>query len=162
LDDGYDGELTHTLTLHRPVVAIGAPVEAYMPQMAAKLNTELTIPPHAEVANAVGAVVGGVVQRQRVLITPLDGDENLRLHLPQGVKDFRDLEEAVNHANAQMQTWMEALARQAGADQVEVQMTRHDSLVQVRMGWGDELYLGSELIFTAVGRPSPTSRDSEA
>ncbi|MFC2015933.1 hydantoinase/oxoprolinase N-terminal domain-containing protein [Chloroflexota bacterium] len=162
LDDGAGGELAYRLTLHRPVVAIGAPVEAYMPRMAAKLNTRLMIPPHAEVANAVGAVVGGVVQRQRVVITPLDGDERLRVHLPQGVRDFRHLEEAADFARAQMQTWMETLARQAGADQVEVQMKRHDSSVQVRMGWGDELYLGTELTFTAVGRPSLTSRDSEA
>ena len=162
LGDGHDGELFHTLTLRRPVVAIGAPVEAYMPRTAAKLNTRLIIPSHADVANAVGAVVGGVVQRQRVLIAPLDSDENLRLHLPEGVIDFQDLEAAVDYARKQMQTWMEALAQRAGATQVEVQMTRRDSRAQVGMGWGGELYLGSELVFTAVGRPSPTNRNGEA
>ena len=68
-------ELDCTLTLQQPVVAIGAPVEAYMPRVAEQLHTELVIPPHAEVANAVGAVAGGVVQRQRVLINPLDESE---------------------------------------------------------------------------------------
>ncbi len=53
------------------------------------------------------------------------------------------------------------LARQAGAAQVEVQMTRQDRRVDVRAGWGDQLYLGTELIFTAAGRPSPASRKEQ-
>jgi N-methylhydantoinase A/oxoprolinase/acetone carboxylase beta subunit len=154
-DDNHGGDLTFTMTLQRPVVAIGAPVEAYMPRVTERLHTRLIIPSHAEVANAVGAVAGGVVQRQRVLITPLENGEALRLHLPEGVRDFRDREEAVGYARQQMLPWIEAQARQAGAAQVEVQMTRKDRDVLVKAGWGEKLYLGTELIFTAVGRPSP-------
>ncbi len=152
-DSGND--LSLSLTLNRPVVAIGAPVEAYMPRVADRLHTRLIIPPHAEVANAVGAVAGGVVQRQPVLITPLEEGERLRLHLPQGVRDFRELEQAVAYAQQQMVPWLEAQAREAGAAQVEVQMTREDKEVLIRAGWGETLYLGTELVFTAVGRPSP-------
>jgi N-methylhydantoinase A/oxoprolinase/acetone carboxylase beta subunit len=155
LDDGQGGDLAFALTLRRPVVAIGAPVEAYMPRVAERLHTELIIPPHAEVANAVGAVAGGVVQRQRVLVMPIEDGDTLRLHLPQGLRDFRHLDEAVRYAEQQMIPWMEAQARQAGAAQVEVQMARHDREVVVKAGWGDRLYLGTELTFTAVGRPSP-------
>jgi N-methylhydantoinase A/oxoprolinase/acetone carboxylase beta subunit len=149
------GELGYALTLRRPVVAIGAPVEAYMPRTAASLHTQLIIPPHAEVANAVGAVVGGVVQRQRVLITPLEEAEAVRVHLPDGVRDFRVLEEAVGYAEGRMKAWMAAQARLAGAGQVEINMVRQDNEVPVRLGWGDRIYLGTELTFTAVGRPSP-------
>jgi N-methylhydantoinase A/oxoprolinase/acetone carboxylase beta subunit len=161
LDDGHDSELTYALTLRRPIVAIGAPVEAYMPRAAGRLHTPLIIPPHAEVANAVGAVAGGVVQRQRVLITPLEDGETLRLHLPQGLHDFRHLEEAVAYAQKEMVPWAKALARQAGAAQVEVQMDRQDREVVVRAGWGDRLYLGTELIFVAAGRPSPATRGEQ-
>ena len=154
-----DSDLAFSLKLRQPVVAIGAPVEAYMPRVAEQLHTRLIIPPHAEVANAVGAVAGGVVQRQRVLITPLEGDGKLRLHLPQGVRDFSELEEAVAYARAQMVPWMEDVARQAGAAQVEVQMARQDKEALVKAGWGDKLYLGSELTFTAAGRPSPATRE---
>ncbi len=155
LNGDHISDLALSLTLHRPVVAIGAPVEAYMPRVAERLHTHLIIPPHAEVANAVGAVAGGVVQRQPVLIMPKEEGESLRLHLPQGVHDFQDLERAVAYAQQQMVPWMEAQARQAGAAQVEVQMTRQDREVLVRAGWGETLYLGTELVFTAVGRPSP-------
>ena len=158
-----DPDLDFSLTLRRPVVAIGAPVEAYMPRVAERLHTQLLIPPHAEVANAVGAVAGGVVQRQRVLITPLEGDmgasgwggSGVRVHLPEGPRDFGDLEQAVAYASQVMGGWMEDLAREAGAAQVEVQMVREDRDVMVKAGWGDRLYLGTDLTFTAVGRPSP-------
>jgi N-methylhydantoinase A/oxoprolinase/acetone carboxylase beta subunit len=159
LDGGPDSELGYALTLRRPVVAIGAPVQAYMPRVAEMLHTRLLIPPHAEVANAVGAVVGGVVQRQQVLISPLDGGETLRLHLPEAVQDFHDLEQAVAYAQEKMTPWMEERARQAGARQVEVQLVRQDREVAVRVGWGDQIYLGTELTFTAVGRPSPAREE---
>lgn len=155
LGDGHDGELGYALTLRRPVVAIGAPVEAYMPRMAEMLHTRLVIPPHAEVANAVGAVAGGVIQRQQVLITPHESGGALRLHLPEGVHDFALLEEAVACAQEQMTPWMEERARQAGAAVVEVHMARRDNEAVVRVGWGDKIYLGTELTFTAAGRPSP-------
>ncbi|MDH7485550.1 MAG: hydantoinase/oxoprolinase family protein [Anaerolineae bacterium] len=152
------GDLACELRLRRPLVAIGAPVEAYMPGVANPLHTELVIPPHAAVANAVGAVAGTVVQRLRVLISPLEGGERFRLHLPDGVRDFGDLEEAVRHARQVMFPLVEARARQAGAEQAEVQMARHDRRAKVGGGWGEEVYLGTELTFTAVGRPSPARR----
>jgi len=152
------GDLNCELTLRRPLVAIGAPVGAYMPRVAERLHTELIIPPHAEVANAVGAVAGGVIQRLRVLISSLDGGEQFRLHLPDGVHDFADLEQAVRYARQVMPARVEALARQAGAGQVEVQMARTDRGAKIAAGWGQEVYLGTELIFTAVGRPSPARR----
>ena len=153
-----DGDLSCELTLRWPLVAIGAPVEAYMPRTAERLHTELIIPPHAEVANAVGAVAGGVIQRLRVLVSPLDGGERFRLHLPDGVHDFVDLEQAVCYAQQVMSARAESLAHQAGAGQVEVQMARMDRQAKVAAGWGQEIFLGAELIFTAVGRPSPARR----
>ncbi|MGA9349340.1 MAG: hydantoinase/oxoprolinase family protein [Anaerolineae bacterium] len=155
LSGPQDGDLNCELSLRRPLVAIGAPVQAYMPCVAEQLHTELIIPPHAEVANAVGAVAGGVIQRLRVLISPLDGGERFRLHLPNGVHDFVGLEQAVSYAQQVMSPHAEALARKAGAAQVEVQMDRADRQVKVATGWGQEVYLGTEMIFTAVGRPSP-------
>ena len=157
LSDDGNSDLGLTLTLRRPVVAIGAPVEAYMPRVAERLHTRLLIPSHAEVANAVGAVAGGVVQRHRVLISPIEEGEALRVHLPHGVRDFTLLEEAVAHAEAEMDDWIRAQARQAGAAQVEVQVERQDREVLVSSGWGDQIYLGTELTFTAVGRPSPAT-----
>jgi N-methylhydantoinase A/oxoprolinase/acetone carboxylase beta subunit len=159
LDGDRASDLDFALTLRQPVVAIGAPVEAYMPRVAERLHTDLAIPQHAEVANAVGAVAGGVVQRRRATITPLEGGEAFRLHLPQGVRDFSEVEDAVAYAWKEMEPWVADQARQAGAAQVEVHMSRHDRAALVKAGWGDRIYLGSELVFTATGRPSPAVRE---
>jgi N-methylhydantoinase A/oxoprolinase/acetone carboxylase beta subunit len=151
-------DLDYTLTLRRPLVAIGAPVAAYLPQVAAALHTELVIPQHAEVANAVGAVSGGIIQRLQTLISPLDGESTVRLHLADGVRDFRSLESAVAHAQQTVTAQIEAMARQEGADQVEVRMTRIDQWAPVAIGLNQQIYLGTELQFTAAGRPSPARR----
>jgi len=143
------------LRLRQAIVAVGAPVEAYMPRVAEQLCTELVIPRHAEVANAVGAVAGGVVQQLRATVRPLNANR-LRLHLPDGVRDFSTVEEAVAYARQVLPVQLETLARQAGADQVEVQMVRVDRDALVAAGWGQRVYLGTELTFTAVGRPSLT------
>ncbi len=155
LDGSQNLKLDCQLTLKQPVVAIGAPVEAYLPRTSQQLHTELIIPEHAGVANALGAVVGGVVQQMRVLIHPLDEDDALfRVHLADGVHDFATLEESVAYAKRVVPRQLEIVARQAGADQVEVKMARVDRTAPVKGNWGSEIYLSTVLTFTAVGRPS--------
>ncbi len=148
-------DLVCALTLRRPIVAVGAPVAAYLPQVAAALHTELVIPPHAEVASAVGAVSGSIVQRASVFITPLDEEGRVRLHLPDGVCDFTSIRAAVEHAEQVLPPLVESLARQAGAEQVEVRITRADHTAPVKGAAHRAIYLGSELTFVAAGRPSP-------
>jgi N-methylhydantoinase A/oxoprolinase/acetone carboxylase beta subunit len=149
-----DSELSCRLTLRRPVVAIGAPVAAYFPRVEELLNTEIIIPHHAEVANAVGAVVGGVMQQLRVTIHPIDDPAGFRVHLFDGVHDFPTLAEAIGYAERIVPPHLQALAREAGASQVEVKMVRHDLSAPVRGGWAEEIFIESELTFTAVGRPA--------
>lgn len=155
LGDVPGSDLVCRLTLCQPVVAVGAPVEAYLPVVAGQLHTELVIPPHAEVANAVGAVVGGVVQQMQASIRPLDADQCFRLYLSDGVHDFDTLEEGLAYAQRVVPIQLKAMARQAGAEQVEIQMSRLDRNVPAAAGWEQQVYLGTELTFTAVGRPSP-------
>ena len=146
-------DLACALTLRQPVVAVGAPVEAYVPLAVKQLNTELVIPPHAEVANAVGAVAGGVVQRIEALIRPVNERKPYRLYLPDGVHDFVSLEAAVDFAGKTVPDQLEALTREAGADHVEIRVERDDRTSPVKAGWGDEIFVESVLVFTAVGRP---------
>ena len=148
-------ELECQLTLRHPLVAVGAPVEAYLPRVAQQLGTELIIAPHAGVANAVGAVAGSVVQQLQVAIRPIDGGQRFRLHLPDGVRDFSSVEESVAYAQRVVPDRLRMLARQAGADHVELQTSRVDQSAPVQATWGTRIYLGTRLTFTAVGRPRP-------
>ena len=63
------------VSLERPLIGVGAPVGAFLPEAAANLSTRLIVPEHAEVANAFGAITGRVVERTEVIIRPhrLDG-----------------------------------------------------------------------------------------
>jgi N-methylhydantoinase A/oxoprolinase/acetone carboxylase beta subunit len=157
-------DLKCQLTLRQPVVAVGAPVEAYLPRSAEQLGTDLIIPPCADVANAVGAVAGSVVQRLHALIRPVGSEPLYRLYLGDGVHDFDRLEEAVAHVQRVAPAVVTELAREAGADQVEVQFARFDRATPLEVEWGQEVFLETELVVTAVGRPafahwgsSPTS-----
>ncbi len=148
-----DALLDVALTLRCPLVAIGAPVTTYFPALAERLHTHLTIPEHAAVANAVGAVVGSVAQSARAQIQELPNDTGYRLHLPNGVLDFDDLEQAAGKAQEETARLAEANALRAGADHVHVTVNRKDRIYRADDGTGEELYLGSEIIATAVGRP---------
>lgn len=148
-------ELACQLSLRQPVVAVGAPVEAYLPRSAEQLRTGLVIPPHADVANAVGSVAGSVVQRLHALIRPVGPRPLYRLYLgEEGVHDFDRLEEAVAHVHHVGPAVVRDMARQAGAEQVEVQFVRTDRTTPLEIEWGQEIFLETELTVTAVGRPA--------
>lgn len=151
LDQEASSALDCVLHLRDPIVAVGAPVEAYVPQAAAHLQTEAVIPEHAGVANAVGAVVKGVVQRLRVLIRP--NDTFFRFHLHDGVRDFADIDQGIDHARAHVTAHLQELARQAGAPRTEVHMCRDDRTAPDGYGGEGEVLVESELVFTAVGGP---------
>jgi len=129
-----------------------------MPGVAKRLNTEIVIPSHAEVANAIGAVMGSVVQRARVLITPLDDSEQLRAYLPGGTQDFATLADATLHTRKTMLAHVEELAARAGGEEIETDVNQRDFWIPVQGATSEKLYMGSELTFSAVGRPSPARR----
>jgi N-methylhydantoinase A/oxoprolinase/acetone carboxylase beta subunit len=157
--EGHDeGDLQCRITLRRPLVAIGAPVSAYMPGVAIRLNTEVVIPPHADVANAVGAVTGSVVQRATAQIGPTGDGDSLRAYLPDGVRDFATLDDAVAYTRRIMLAHVEQLAALAGGDQIETHMSRRDFWIPLQGSPTEKVYMGSELTFSAVGRPSPARR----
>ena len=146
----HEGLLGVTLRLNQPLVAIGAPVGTYFPGVARSLQTELVIPDHAEVANAVGAVVGSIMQTVRVLITPQENGQVFRAHCEDGVHDFGELEEAAEFALQDAGKRAEELARRAGAVSVSTSTQRKDQSAAVA---GEQLFIQSVVTATATGRP---------
>ena len=63
--------LAMTAKLNVPVVGIGAPAQSFYPPIAEFMDAEVVVPEHAEVANAVGAVVGVVRQSAQITISPV-------------------------------------------------------------------------------------------
>ncbi|MCJ7550333.1 MAG: hydantoinase/oxoprolinase family protein [Anaerolineae bacterium] len=155
-----DTDLSCRFTLRQPIVAVGAPVAAYLPAAAAALHTDLIVPDHAGVANAIGAVVGSVVQRVKVLIRPINFGAAYRVHLPgnlgltESVKDFNTIADCVAFAEDIVPPLIRRVAEEAGANHVEVNLQRTDHTGPIREKIDDSIFLESVLEFTAVGRPA--------
>ncbi|WP_020593869.1 hydantoinase/oxoprolinase N-terminal domain-containing protein [Kiloniella laminariae] len=142
--------INFSLQLGRPIVAIGAPAATYYPDVAKRLNTRLSVPEHAEVTNAVGAVAGGVVQNVKALISsPEKG--RYRVHISGAQKDFTDLELAATFATSTADQQVRDLALACGAAEVKVNITRKDKII-LDAG-GDKLFIESRIIAIAKGRP---------
>jgi len=154
LNGGSGSGLDCRLSVNRPLVAIGAPVRAYLPRAAERLQTSLIVPEHAEVASAVGAVVGSVVVQRQVTISAAP-EGRIRVHLPEGVGEFGDLEEACAWAEREMRVWLKARLAEAGAEDFRLEVSRKDLFVPLPDGYGEGPYVGTEMSFTAQGRPSP-------
>jgi len=138
------------LSLKHPLLAIGAPVGSYYPEIARRLRTRLVIPPFAEVSNAVGAVAGGIMQRVTVTVTsPADGI--FRTHLASGIKDFVDLEAACTAARLWATETAEAQAKAAGAVEIELFHERDDKVFE--QPGGMRIFMESTIAATAFGRP---------
>ena len=137
--------------LGRTIVAVGAPAATYYPEIARRLSTGVVVPEHAEVCNAVGAVAGGVAQRVDALITsPSEG--LYRCHMPEGIADFRDLESAAGHAQAEIGGRARRSAEAIGAVDIQLKMERHDEVV--RAADGSVTFIECRLSALASGRPA--------
>jgi hypothetical protein len=137
------------LGLTTPLVAIGAPVQGYYPEVARRLRTVATIPEHAAVCNAVGAVVGVVSQTVEILVNqPAFGV--FRVHDPAGIREFKAPEPAIECAREIGAALALAAARQAGAPSPMVET----SVIEHRAQMGAADYLAEAVVRAiATGRP---------
>jgi N-methylhydantoinase A/oxoprolinase/acetone carboxylase beta subunit len=146
-----DGNVKISVSLKLPVIGVGAPAATYLTPLAHTLHTALQVPKHAEVGNAVGAVVGGVTQTVHILIRqPAGVDNPFRVYSPAGIRDFLDFDQAVAYGRNTARRLARSLARKAGADRTRVIIRHSDNLMGKP---GDTVFLGTEIIATAVGRP---------
>ncbi len=150
--EGRKGELFNiAIELSIPIVGVGAPAGSYYDAVGKRLNTETLVPQHAEVCNAVGAVAGGIVQYADALITaPQSG--LFRCHLPTGVKDFVDLDEAVSHTRSVIEHQARSAAVRIGATEIMLSFERHDEIVHMKDG--SEIFIECRVAATASGRPA--------
>lgn len=111
-----------------PLVGVGAPAASYYPAVARGLGVALVLPQHADVANAVGAVLGQVSQRVHITLTqPARGV--FKVFTAQGPVDFGDLASAVAHAQALAGAQASERALAAGADGVAVVFSQRNNSV---------------------------------
>jgi len=136
-------------SIQQPIVALGAPVNAYYNECASCLHTTAVLPKHAAVANALGAVVGSIRQSVVYTLSPAGG-KRVRVHDINGPEIFNTLEEAAEFAIQRASSTAQQHAEIAGAADVNITIERCDNVVEDQ---GATTFFGSEIVATAVGRP---------
>ncbi|HSA35127.1 MAG TPA: hydantoinase/oxoprolinase family protein, partial [Methanomassiliicoccales archaeon] len=146
------------LRLNKKIIGIGAPIAAYLPSVAKRLNTELLMPVNSDVGNAVGAITGSIMEAVEVLIKPKPSlgvmeDPPCTMHSTDEMREFETITEATSYARS----WGEARVRRnavlAGADNIEVVVESQKIMGQMGKSWGDGLLLEVHVKVTAVGKP---------
>jgi N-methylhydantoinase A/oxoprolinase/acetone carboxylase beta subunit len=138
------------VSLARPLVAIGAPVRAYYPEVARRLGSELSIPEHAAVCNAVGAVAGVVSQTVAVLVNQ-PSFKVFRVHDPAGSRDYAEPGPALEHARRVSRELALAAAVRAGA--ADPLVATEVSERRAHGGSGADYLAEAVARSTATGRP---------
>ncbi len=152
LEQALGHKSTETIECHikacQPIVAIGAPVSSFMPQVADKLYTQCIIPSNAEVGNAIGAAVASISYTVEVLVQPLvqgAGTVAYLVHFPHGREEFTSFARAVARAEAVAVELARKAAYRAKAEAVTVKVDRKE----VKMGSLSEMTVRA----CATGRP---------
>jgi len=147
------------ISLNKPIIGIGAPVAAYLPQVAEKFNVELLLPEHSEVGNAIGAITGSITESIDVLISPKAGkggnyDPPCTAFSVLGRVPFETSSAAMEYVKKDCVAYVEERAKLAGADYIDIKIDVNEKKYSLGYGFGeDQVVLETEVKVTAVGKP---------
>ena len=134
-----------------PIVAVGGPARDYFPEVAKMLGMELHLPPNAETANAVGAVLGAVVQVSHITVTQPQHGMFYLFHRERPLI-FDKLEAALEKAVEIATREATGMAESAGATAIETRIKQEDN--HVKHDIDGELFVSTTITAVATGRPS--------
>lgn len=137
------------LALDRPVIGLGASAALHYARLEDLVGHQCVLPEDADVANALGAVVGQVRVQVEIMVTqPRQGV--FRLTTANGLIDIHDEEAALSAAEAEARRLVEIRARDAGAADTQTELARD---LTVSVVDGQRLFLEAKVVATASGRP---------
>jgi N-methylhydantoinase A/oxoprolinase/acetone carboxylase beta subunit len=144
------GPFRMQLCLDIPLVAIGAPAHLLAPHLAKRMQAKEYIPNHAEVASALGAIVGTILINKQVLIRPLS-PEGYVCFTSAGKSSWLTLEDAVNQARRFLTEHLQAATGRAGGN--EMQMNIWEDRKQATLASGQTIMIEMILHGQAVAKP---------
>ena len=142
------------IRLNSPIVAVGAPVKAYYPEIGRRLGCRIVMPNHFEVANAVGAVTGLIIQSCQILISRPGGGA-YRVHLTAGPVELDSWHQALELARDSASNLARDSALRAGAAITKVEF----SIDKIHLPGtsGDDGIIEATVRAAAIGRPTPVA-----
>ena len=145
------GLTTVGIRVNTPIVAVGAPVKAYYPEIGRRLSSNLVMPDHFDVANAVGAVTGLIIQSCEVLINRSESG-TYRVHLVDRLHELDTWEQALGLAKQSAVEGAQSKAREAGAETSKVEYAIQK--IHLPGTRGDEGIVEAIIRAEAIGRPT--------
>jgi N-methylhydantoinase A/oxoprolinase/acetone carboxylase beta subunit len=138
------------LRINGNMIGVGAPAWAFMDDAAKILGESATRLANASVGGAVGAAVGSFFMSHSLLVTPLFKTGGFRVHMPEGVRDYKSLEDAVSESVEFMLPWLEARSIETGGMSPQINWSRHDEVAIVG-GGATPIYLWTRIAFNVSG-----------
>ncbi|MDX8354657.1 hydantoinase/oxoprolinase family protein [Cognatiyoonia sp. IB215182] len=146
--DRHAGLVQMHVSLGVPVVGLGASATTYYNAVGQRLGTRMIIPDHAEVANAIGAVVGQVQMRAKGTVTAAGAGRYLvHLDAPQ---TYDDRDKAIDALQTALTLQVKNAASSAGVEEIRIDVTRDINEIMVD---GQRIFIEATLEVVASGRP---------
>ncbi len=156
-------ELQLSACISLPVIGVGAPVQAYLPDVVKRFHGKFILSDDADVANAVGTVNGRVVERVKVLVKP-GSTGGFFIYSPSERKFFIDFDEALNYAEKTGRETAYRRAVESGGWDIHIETDRENRYLPFNENVEDEsakLFVESIIEISAIGIPWNKENRSE-
>lgn len=147
--DGRRGVVDVSARLTVPLVAVGAAASIHYSHVATLLRTDVLIPDDADVANAVGAVVGRVRVETSIYVSRFRRNR-FRVHHRLAGDDTVELADALASATDLARSDVAQRATDAGAIDPEIVVRQHLNTARVE---GEDYFVDATVTASASGRP---------
>lgn len=147
--DHHKGIIRTDLALGVPVIGLGASAGAYYAPVGKRLGTKMHLPDHADVANAIGAVVGQVAIHAKGSVTS-PGAGVFLAHVDGGPASFNTADAALAALAAALTQSATRQAQDAGVPSPQILIERDLKQAEVE---GTPMFISADLTVTAKGRP---------
>ncbi len=142
------------IILNKPIVGIGAPVCAWLPDVAKRLHTDFIAPPDSMVGNAIGAISGCIIESIDILIEPkgtcMDYSGPCTVFSKLGKMNFDTIEIGMEYAKSEGGKFAGDIAKQAGAYSTDIRYDVKERRYDVE---GAEAILDITVSVIATGKP---------
>ena len=136
--------------LNRQLIGIGAPAPVWIRKAAEFLGAEFTIPPHSDVANAIGAAAGDVRERVEAVICRDQFLDNYIVYLPDEQLVYNNLEDAKKEATKKILSYAQKFSLKLGVRDPEIEFNIEDFMID-DICTGKKTFVKSTLSATIKG-----------
>ena len=154
LEHNHGALIDFKVDLSQPLVGVGAPARAYFPGVVDRIAAELFLPEWAEVANAVGTVMGKIIERVKIVIKPDEVGAGYAVHTPEERLGYKRLDAALEAARNIGKELVKERAEKSAAKDIEIIIDREDKYGRFSGGREeDKIFIETVLDISAVGKP---------